>query len=182
MEIFTTTKKFDVKPEKITHHKIIRYFRDYGFKLKHESENKYLFFKKRTLLEGWKMNPLNWESEVRVEIVEENLKITYKVEGLYITPLAFSRLYHTFLNKFENYIIKNDDYKIDNTTIIKKAKKELYMYYGFMLLTILLGIVLSSFLKNTLESEVLGTLVFISFIALTGKLLNNYLENKKYPI
>ena len=50
--------------------RLTSYLTKYHFKLKHKSNSKLIFLKKFSLLEGWKINPISWESEIVIYLLE----------------------------------------------------------------------------------------------------------------
>jgi hypothetical protein len=62
-----------------------------------ENETDLVFEKKWSLLEGWKLNILKWESKIRIECIESYKIIIYQkvtTNGLgVITSIAFSSLF-----------------------------------------------------------------------------------------
>ena len=177
---FKTKRSFKANSEKITHHKIVRYFKEYGFLIKEKGTNNYLFYKKSTWLEGWKMNPLQWESEIQVFIINDEIQISYNVAGVYVSPYAFKDLYNSFLANFENYIIKNDSFILENKSLVKAAKNQLCMYYGILLIGVWLAYSIAMFFNKFFGSFFFGMLVLYGVCRLFEKLLNYYIENKTY--
>lgn len=156
METFKTTRSFKIMPPKIEKEKICNYFEAYGFKTKEKANNHFLFYKKSSLLEGWKMNPLDWESEIELYLEEDQIRLTYIVEGLYITPIPFKSLYTGFLHQFANHIRRNTSHRLENKIAIRKAKRQLLGINLFYLLGMLLAFSIIGILENVFDSKAIG--------------------------
>lgn len=178
METFKTTSSFKTIASKIEKEKIYSYFEAHGFKTKEKANNHFLFYKKGSLLEGWKMNPLDWESEIELYIEEDQIRLTYVVEGLYITPMPFKALYNGFLDRFANYIRRDSSYHLENKIAVRKAKRQLFGINLFYLLSILLTFTVIGVLEDVFDSKAIRVLLLIGALFLLEKGVNSYLENK----
>jgi len=178
MEPFKTSRSFKTIPSKIEKEKIYKYFEAYGFKAEQKSNNQFLFYKKGSLLEGWKMNPLNWESEIELFISGDEIRMTYVVEGLYITPIAFKSLYHGFLERFVSNLQHNTSYRLENKIALKKAKQQLLGINLFYLLCILITFTVIGVLEDMFHSKAIGFLLLVGALFFLEKGLNAFLENK----
>ena len=145
--------------------KLTQYFELYNFKLNRESSNTYTFFKKSSLLDGWKMNPLDWGSRVTVIHTSDILKITYYVAGnMQITPIAFEKLFSEFINNLNLFINGNQSFTQSNSLEVALAKQKLAKYYLKVLLGVTFGFIVGFFIENLTGTHYLKTIcVFLSF-------------------
>ena len=174
MKIYKHTLVFDFKPKENFKQKAINYFSEYGFIYTDKGDSHLFFYKKSNFFEGWKMNPLNWESEIELLLDQNTIQITYKIVGLYITPKAFKTLYISFITNFKEYLISNKSYFLENKIQIKQAKQKLGLYYVILLMILLFGI----FLSRMFIGGFFGVFLFIGIAYYSESVLNNYLEKK----
>ncbi|GAA4810848.1 hypothetical protein [Litoribaculum gwangyangense] len=100
--------EFELKNNSNLKNKFKRYFNSYNITVAKDENNKILFEKKRSILDGWKLNILNWESKIKIDLTEnDKVKINHKVisNGFgFITPIAFSPLFEKYLFNLEKFI------------------------------------------------------------------------------
>lgn len=179
MHSFIKTYVVKHDSSKIEKEKIFLYFLKYNFSIRKSAENQLTFIKKSNLFEGWKMNPLNWSSEINIIIKENEIKMKYIVAGVYVTPVAFTELYDTFIINFKNFVIDNSTFKLDNEIAVKKAKKQLLNYYVVLIVGITTGLILSKFINDFLNSRTFQFLILYLTFRLIETIFNLYL-NKKF--
>ena len=182
MKKFKKHTRFKVFSSTNLEEKMKNYFSIYNFKSKKNSENEFVFFKKSSFFEGWKFNPLHWESTIKITIKDNKVYLSYFVEGLYITPFAFSKLYNSFIDNFENYIIQNKKFEVENSNEIKLAKTYLIRYYLVILTGILIGVIGAKLSSNYFDTRIIGFLIIISCARMSEVLLNKYLSKKYYSL
>lgn len=178
MHSFIKTYFIKLDETKIEKEKIISYFTNYQFSFKKVEEDKLTFTKKSNLFEGWKMNPLDWSSEINISIQNSELKIKYIVAGVYVTPIAFTKLYDSFINSFKAYIFDKSSHNLTDEISIQKAKKQLLNYYLILIVGVLLSFTLSMFLDDFLKSRIFQFIALFLMFKLTESILNKYLNNK----
>ena len=178
MHIYTQQFSFSINSPRVFSSKTSQYFSDYNFKEDIVNENHVMYSRKASFLEGWKMNPLHWESLIDVTIENTTVNITYKVFGLYITPKAFRTLYSGFIDNFNIFLNKNTTQNIENKTLIKEAKQRLSYIYLVYVFAIVMGIFLGDLVKNWLGDSIFGILIFLGTYFIAQRGINEYLENK----
>ena len=159
--------------------KLKQYFQFYSFEISEEEENSFVFFKKSSILSGWKYNPLNWESKVKIHTNNNILEITYTNEGnSQITPFAFDELFTSFFQNLELHINKSIDFKEKNNIEVQKAKKRIVLQFLILILSILSFALISQLLIQKFRIrfiEIFGILIG-AFLSL--KFINQYWINK----
>ena len=72
MEKYNNNFEFTFSNNSEAKEKLKSYFKFYDFELiKNEKEN-LLFVKKWSILSGWRINPLNWETKIDIKLTENN--------------------------------------------------------------------------------------------------------------
>jgi hypothetical protein len=181
MEDYKTIFEFNLKDTFALKDKLKLYFEFYDFKLKNDENNNFDFVKKGSMLDGWKINPLNWESKITIKISENdkvNTSYTAMSNGS-ISPIAMTPLYENFLSNLERFINYKEDFKDKNEVQIAKARKKVLKYYALVVLGIVLGSFLGAMLSHITEIKLFGYLGIILGALGTMKLINRYtLKNK----
>ena len=159
MDFYRKSFEFVVDNQYDLEEKLTQYFELYNFKKKSESTNTFTFFKKSSLVDGWKMNPLNWESRITVIQNFDILSITYYVPGnMQITPIAFQKLYADFIGNLDLFINGNQNFTESNALQIALAKQKLTKYYLKVLLGITFGFIIGFFLEKLTGNNFLASL------------------------
>lgn len=174
---YKTTFEFSVENIPDLENKLRTYFEYYDFKFSEEGESgKYYFYKKGTILDGWKFNPLNWESDINVEITEaKKTVIHYEVKGNgQISAAAFHFMFEDFLKNFEQYVIEGADFKQRNAQQVKIARKKLGKYFAFVISGTILG-----FLVGFIFTKLTGNRIFGTAGIILGTLISRNLLNRK---
>ena len=168
---FTISNNFEIKE------KLKSYFKSYDFEqIKDEKEN-LIFVKKWSILNGWKFNPLNWESKIDIKLTENNkVIIKHIVHGNgFLTPIAFTSLFEKFLSNLEQFLKYNKEHKTKNIQEVKLAKEKAFKYHGILILGVLTGLILGIIMTNATEITLLGTFGIIVGAIATEKIMNRYL-------
>lgn len=156
--------------------KIQNYFKFYNFQILEQEENNFIFFKKFSILSGWKFNPIDWESQVNIQLTENTITIKYVNEGnAQITPFAFNEFFISFFTNLQLYINKSIDFKENNNAIIKKAKQKVVLQ--FLLVFVLLGF-FYAITHSIFEQSKIITIGIIIASLLSLKLVNQYWQSK----
>ena len=178
MKEYNSSIEFEIKNNSETKNKLQRYFNSYNFKVV-KNETEFIFEKKWSILDGWKLNILNWESKIKIEFVENNKIVIYHnviTCGLgVITPIAFSSLFQKYLDNLEKYLNKNETYERKNIELIRLGRIKLLKYSVILILGILTSFYLGGFLEEITETKIFRYLGIITGILITEKIMNNYL-------
>ncbi|WP_435415821.1 hypothetical protein [Polaribacter aestuariivivens] len=175
-------KEFHLKNNINTLEKLKEYFHFYNFNVKEISETEIEFYKKGSLFQGWRFNPLNWKSKCVIKITNsKTLNIIYTNQGnLSLSSNGFEFLFENFINNIESYLNTNKDFKISNQEKIKIAKKRIFISFLIGLVGIILGGILGNYIGNLIGIKGLFRYVGM-YIGGFGflKLVNQYFENRK---
>jgi F0F1-type ATP synthase assembly protein I len=175
--------EFTVSNNSETKEKLKSYFKSYDFEqVKDEKEN-LLFVKKWSILNGWKFNPLNWETKINIKLTENNKVIINHIvhSNGFLTPIAFKSLFEKFLSNLEQFVEFNEKHKTKNIQEIKLAKEKVYKYHGILILGILIGLFLGIIMTNITGIKLLGTVGIIVGAITTEKIMNKYLIKNNNP-
>ena len=175
MNIYKKELRIKIEKSKNTLEKTKIYFENYNYKFRENGNNEYVFFKKFSFLQGWTFNPLNWESEVIVNIFEDEILLKYSNYGnAHITPFAFQSLFDNFFKNLELYLTKSISFQLENKNEINKAKQK--VLYSFLLIIIgtLITFALAKFLNETINFQLLHKFSIIVGALLSLKLINTY--------
>lgn len=157
--------------------KLREYFKFYNFQMKEISETEIEFYKKGSLFQDWRFNPLNWESKCVIKETDpETLHILYSNQGnSSLTPSGFQFLFQNFINNIEGYLITKKDFKISNQKNIKIAKKRIFISFLIGTVGVILGGIIGNYIGNLLGVKGLFRYVgmYIGGFGLL-KLVNNY--------
>ena len=155
--------------------KLKNYFKIYSFQFKKNENKDLVFFKKFSFFQGWKINPLNWESKITISISDNNISIKYTNEGnAHITPFAFENLFNTFFKNLELYLNKSIPFEANNQTEIKKAKQKILLQFSIIIIGIFLFVALGRFLINEFNFHLLSKFSIAIGGILSLKMLNQY--------
>lgn len=160
-----------------------RYFQAYNFKITTENHEQLVFAKKWSILDGWRLNPLNWECVVEVTFLGNDIVcIHHKVfSNGYITPIAFTALYDSFLLNLERYLNEKIDFVATNAAAIKKAKVNVMKYNGILLVGLLIGAAVGIAIAQATQLKLFGYLGIFLGVILIERIMNSYLE-KNYGV
>lgn len=174
------TRKFELSTHGNQHvrDKMKHYFEAYHFKITKYNIEELVFVKKWSLLAGWRLNPLNWESVVEVTFAENDkvhIHFTAVTNG-YITPVAFAALYESYLLNLERYLNENIEFVAKNAISIKKAKVDALKYHGILLAGLLIGAAFGIVVAQATEIKLFGYIGIFLGVIFIERILNNYLE------
>ena len=179
MEKYYNNFEFTISNNFETKEKLKSYFKSYDFEqIKDENEN-LIFVKKGSILNGWKFNPLNWETKIEIKLIE-NKKVSIKhivQNNGFLTPIAFTSLFEKFLLNLEQFVKFNKKHKPKNIHEIKLAKEKVFKYHGILILGVLAGMLLGIIMSNATGIKLLGTVGIIVGAITTEKVMNRYLKN-----
>lgn len=159
--------------------KLQYYFNFYGFNILENKEDEFVYFKKSSFFDGWKFNPINWGSKVK--ITEENnvLKISYLNEGnAQVTPFAFHNLFKTFFKNLELYLNNSINFEEKNSMAIKKAKQKFLSFFIIIIASLIVCILLGKFVSQKFNIQYLDTFSLIVGALLIPRIINNYWIHK----
>lgn len=174
-------KKITVKVETNNNlkHKLKQYFKFYGFDFSENDQNSFVFFKKFSFLDGWKYNPLNWESKVDIKLSKNTLEINYINEGnSHITPYAFNDLFISFFNNLESYLNTSTDFKEKNKTEIKKAKKKILFQFLIIIISVICFALIGRLILEKFRIQFFDIFGVIIVGLISLKLINQFWINK----
>lgn len=177
MEKYNNNFEFTFSNNSEAKEKLKSYFKFYDFELiKNEKEN-LLFVKKWSILSGWRINPLNWETKIDIKLTENNRVIINHIVNSngFLTPIAFKSLYENFLSNLEQFVELNEKHKAKNIQAVKLAKEKVYKYHGILILGILIGLFLGIIITNVTGIKLFGTVGVIIGTIATEKIMNKYL-------
>ncbi len=174
--------EFEIKNDLNPKGKIKQYFKTYNFEQKTDN-NHLVFVKKWSLLNGWKFNPLNWETKINVKLTKtKNNKAIINhtvISNGFLTPIVFSTLFKSFLLNLEQFVNQHINFKEKNNTQIKLAKKKVFKYYGLLIIGILLGLFTGIILKHFTGIKLFDTVGIIIGAITTKNIMNEYLVRQQ---
>ena len=171
--------EFTISNNSETKEKLKSYFKSYDFEQVKDENEKLLFVKKWSILNGWKFNPLNWETKIDIKLTENNKVIINHIvhSNGFLTPIAFKSLFEKFLLNLEQFVEFDIKHKPNNIQEIKLAKEKVFKYHGILILGTVVGMFLGIIISNATGIKLLGTVGIIVGTIATEKIMNKYLEN-----
>lgn len=170
--------EFDIADQNELVEKIKRYFDFYGFDLIDDTQ--FVFVKKWSFWEGWRFNPLDWESRLEININDRSLNIDHLVSSNGIlTPVGFAKFYQSFLLNFEKFINHSKEFTEPNKREINNAKLKVYKYHALLVLGVVLGFFIGNVLGSSAGFKWIGYATMIITVLIMKKVLNYYLLNYK---
>lgn len=132
------------------------------------------------MLDGWKINPLNWKSKIEIKHTNNRqISIKYYVDGnAHITPIAFTPLFDDFILNLHNYIDKNNDFKSLNNQKISLAKKKTANFMFLLLIGTFAGLCVGFLIEKYIGGKFSAHFAVPIAAILSLKLLNNCLKEK----
>ena len=162
--------------------RIERYFKAYNLTKVKDENNNILFEKKWSFLDGWKLNILNLETKIRIDLNENNkVKINHNVitNGFgFITPIAFSSLFEKHLFNLEKFINLNEPFERKNNELIKLGKLKMLKYIAILILGISIGFYVGNIIEKLTEIKLFGYLTIYIGVLGTEKIMNFYIIKK----
>lgn len=120
----------------------IEYFKQSGFKPVDTTSDRKLKFKRGSLTSNmWTFNPLNWKSDIQIEISGEIVIANFNIntKGQTLTSKEVN-LWEIFINNYQNYLTENTfDFKTENEKALNSTKKNSVKLFGWALLGGLIG-------------------------------------------
>ncbi|MBI1306876.1 MAG: hypothetical protein GC181_09735 [Bacteroidetes bacterium] len=125
MKILVKHIEFQVSSQIYVQKKIIEYFRQSGFELTYEGRNELRFSRGNIFTNFITFNPLRWKSKTSVNINENNVKVHVDINTTGQTVnIAEDKLWDTFLNNLQLFLMNNIDFNRINKIELKRTKKE----------------------------------------------------------
>ena len=122
--------------------KTIEYFRKSGFKhIVNLADRKIRFERGSIASNMWTFNPLNWKSEIDVEIDGQEVKANFNINTAGQIPTNKDEmLWETFMDNYEKYLCdQNFDFLTENSKSLKIKKNKNIKYIGWAALGGLIG-------------------------------------------
>ncbi|WP_121667415.1 hypothetical protein [Mesonia aquimarina] len=182
LDDFARTIEFNANNDENLKEKLQHYFSTYNFQLAQESSTEFNFSKKRSLLKtAWTINPLNWNANIEVKLIEgKKIIVEYVVEGNgQITPVAYADLFETFLINLKRYIATKKDFKEENQQAISSAKKKMIPIIFFYLIGTFAGLFAGIILGEWVNFSLLSTIGLVIGFHGTSILINSYFNKKE---
>ena len=159
--------------------KLRHYLTGYDFIEQQADDRHLVFVKKFSFFQGWQFNPLNWESQLDIDLEEgHGVKIMYQVEGNgFLTPHGFTGLFRGFIEYLGSYLLHDVDYRAGNQKLIKKANNKVLTALAY----VLGGTAISTFIAISLNE--ITDLKFLGYVGLFGgtylalQIVNRWLFN-----
>jgi hypothetical protein len=147
--------------------RVIDFFKQFNFKLTDRKEGYLKFRQNSSLLEAWKTNPLNRDSEIIVTIVERNVIANFRVDtDAQMKTNEEENVWLTFIESFQVYLTKGITYNPKLTTTITTYKKSRLSYFSWAILGAIIGGMLS-LLYSKLTGNISILSVFLIPVAAT---------------
>ncbi len=180
MDFYQKNFEFTLENKSNFEEKLKRYFELYNFKQNKISNNEFTFYKKWSLLDGWKTNPLHWKSKITIKQIDTKLFIDYNVDGNgQITPIAFGELFEGFIQNLIQYLNTNKDFEKSNAQQIAIAQKKIMTFFLLITLGIGLGFIVGFFFEKLLGSKIIGYISVLAGGYLPLKFINNSILEKQ---
>jgi len=162
------------------HQKLKHYLTTYHFLEDSVDDTNFVFYKKGSILDGWKINPLNWQSKLTATLDKDQcLHVHYTVPSHnVINPVVFTALYDGFLTNLEAYIVHDKAVEADNSERISGAKKNMLRYYGIMFVGVIIAFLLGTLVQEMTGNQLYGQLVSIGLALLSVRMLNTVLLHR----
>ena len=156
------------------------YFEFYGFNFSKENKNNFLISKKSSVFDGWKFNPLNWESIIYIELIDEKeVLINYRNEGNgSFDPSVYPDLFDIFFTNLISFVSKKTEFKDKNQNAIKKAKMKFLAFIPAIIFGSIIGFYLASYFYKLTELKIFGLMLIVICIMTSLKLMNIYIKRK----
>ncbi len=134
---FRVSETFDLN------RKTTDYFKKSGFKhIDDNSSNSIIRFERGSIASNmWTFNPLNWKSEINIEINGDNVKATFNINATGQIPTnKDERLWETFIGNFQKYMQDSTfDYSTENSKALQTTKNKNLKYIGWAALGGIIG-------------------------------------------
>jgi hypothetical protein len=121
----------------------MEYFTKSGFKHKENSStDKKIIFNRGSIASNmWTFNPMNWKSEIDVEINGQDVKANFNIDTTGQIPTNKDEvLWITFIENYKRYLLDSTfDFLTENTRNLKNTKGKNLKYLGWAVLGGLIG-------------------------------------------
>ncbi|WP_292944561.1 hypothetical protein [Olleya sp. UBA1516] len=182
MKEYHNSFEFQINNNAVTKDKLIHYFQNNNLKII-KDETDLVFEKKGSIFDGWKLNVLNWESNIKVKSVDNHKIVIHHTVKTYgfgvITPIAFSSIFETYIDNLKQYIINNESFEKKNNELVKLGRIKLLKYIVILILGILAGLYFGTVLKNLTHIKLFGYLGIFCGALITQIVINSYLIKNK---
>lgn len=139
--------------------KTIEYFKQSGFKLVDNNQNdKKIRFERGSIASNmWTFNPLNWKSEIYIEIYGKEVKANFNINSAGQIPTNKDEiLWETFINNYQRYLSDSSfDFLTENSKTLKTTKGKNLKYLGWAALGGLIGGLPAGLLAYWTEIDIL---------------------------
>ena len=121
----------------------IEYFKKSGFKhIDSNLTDKKITFERGSIASNmWTFNPLNWKSEIDIEINGQEVKANFNINTVGQIPTNKDELlWGTFIDNYQKYLRDaNFDFLTENSKTLKTTKSKNLKYLGWAALGVLIG-------------------------------------------
>jgi len=121
----------------------IEYFKKSGFKHndKNTTDRKIIFRRGSITSNMWTFNPLNWKSEIDIEINGHEVNANFNINAAGQIPTNNDELlWETFIDNYQKYLRdSNFDFLTENSKTLKTTKNKNLKYLGWAALGGLIG-------------------------------------------
>ncbi len=121
----------------------IEYFSKSGFKqIKNNTTDRKIKFERGSVASNmWTFNPLNWKSEIEIEINNQEVKANFNINATGQIPTKEDELlWETFIDNYKKYLNdSNFDFLICNSNTLKTTKNKNLKYLGWASLGAMIG-------------------------------------------
>jgi hypothetical protein len=135
MTAFKRTIEFKVSESTNLKKMTIEYFTKSGFKhIVNGSTDKKIIFQRGSIASNmWTFNPLNWKSEIDIEINGQEVKANFNISAAGQIPTNKDELlWQTFIDNYQKYLSdSNFDYLTENSKNLKTTKSKNFKYLGW---------------------------------------------------
>lgn len=156
--------------------KVINYFKQSGFKVANTSEDKLRFTHSGSVFDNWKINPLQWGSEITIQLEGKKVIANFSVDtDSHMNTAEQTNVWTVFINNFKLFLTHNIDFKTENEKAVALVKSSIADYLGWMILGFAAGVLIDvMFFKLTGYKIAIVIVPIISIF-----FLNNRIRFKK---
>ncbi|WP_020532979.1 hypothetical protein [Flexithrix dorotheae] len=175
-------KTLKINKEKLTDEPLDKtksFFNSHGFKIYQEGPYSLTFQKGSTLKNMFTFNPLEWKTDVNIEINESSFQVEFEINT--IGQLVTSKeddLWEKFIDNFNNYIQNNSNYTNLNNEI-RATKLTSLKYVGWALVGALIVGVPASIVAYITDINPIGSTVIASVTGAMSFLIDKINKDKR---
>ncbi|WP_194851820.1 hypothetical protein [Nonlabens antarcticus] len=183
MKEYKNVLEFKVSDSAVLNDKLNLYFGTYNFKQATRKNDSLVYVKRGSFLDGWKFNPLKWESKIEINLSESDKVLIhhYVYNNGALTPIAFSALFNSFLTNLERFVNHNADFQKENTKYINPARIKVLKCYSLILIGVLIGLFFGNILSELIGTRLFGYLGIVIGAVTARKFVNEYWIKKYTP-